>query len=421
MGDMSETTTDAITDAERTVLRGLAERVREIAALPVMEERRRIWKRHNALRPGRPMVLVFPEGAWGELLPGSELACEGELARSFERDLRSRIFYHERLQDDTVIEDALVIHKAVRSSGWGLSPRYIPSTEERGAWAFDPVLHERSDLAKLHAPEISVDEEATARRLEIAEDLFGDILDVRLKGVDHVSFHLTSQLCNLRGLGNVMMDMAAEPGFVHEAMAILEEGNRGLVEQYRALDLLSLNNDGTYHSSGGVGYTDELPREDFDGRVRPCDMWASAESQELAQVSPAMHAEFALDYEKRLLAPFGLNGYGCCEDLTRKLDDVLAIPNIRRISIAPSADVAACAERLGGRCIFSWKPKPQYLVGEFAPERIRADIRRTIEIAQANGCVLEMILKDTHTCEGRPERFTAWTRIARELVEGASR
>jgi hypothetical protein len=28
-----------------------------------------------------------------------------------------------------------------------------------------------------------------------------------------------------------------------------------------------------------------------------------------------------------------------------------------------------------------------------------------------------MILKDTHTCENHPERFTEWTKIARNLVE----
>jgi hypothetical protein len=144
-------------------------------------------------------------------------------------------------------------------------------------------------------------------------------------------------------------------------------------------------------------------------------MWASAESQELAQVSPQMHAEFALTYEKRLLAPFGLTGYGCCEDLTRKLDDVFTIPNLRRISIAPFADVAACAEKLADRYIFSWKPRPSMLVGEFNEAGIRAYIRRAL--AATRGCVLEIILKDTHTCEGHPERFDRWSRITREEVQ----
>jgi len=407
-----------MTNDEKALLRDLAKRVRDIAALPVMDERRQLWKRHNALDPVRPMILVFPEGSWVELMPGSALECEDEQARRWERELRRRIYYHEHLHDDTVIEDELVVSKVVRSSGWGLEPRHTHSPEDRGAWGFDPVLQGPDDLAKLRLPEITYDEDATRRNLQQARDLFGDILDVRLKGVAHVSFHPMAMLSDRRGLGNLMMDMAARPGFVHDAMSILEEGYRGIIRQYVEQNLLSLNNDGTYHSSGGVGYTDELPQGDFDGEnVRPCDMWASAEAQELAQVSPDMHAEFALQYEKRLLEPFGLNGYGCCEDLSRKLDDVFEISNIRRISISPFADVEPCAEKLGRDYIFSWKPHPAHLCGDFNPERIRGYIRHTLDVA--GDCVLEMVLKDTHTCDCHPERFTIWTDIARELVCGA--
>jgi len=69
--------------------------------------------------------------------------------------------------------------------------------------------------------------------------------------------------------------------------------------------------------------------------------------------------------------------------------------------------------------IFSWKPHPAHLVGEFDEDMIRNYIRHTIDVAQRHGCVLEMILKDTHTCEHRPERFDRWTRIAREEVNRA--
>ena len=78
-----------------------------------------------------------------------------------------------------------------------------------------------------------------------------------------------------------------------------------------------------------------------------------------------------------------------------------------------------CAARLGGGYIFSWKPNPSMLVGRFDAGRIEAYIRRVIDVARANGCVLEIILKDTHTCENHPERFDQWTRIARRLVEEA--
>lgn len=111
-----------------------------------------------------------------------------------------------------------------------------------------------------------------------------------------------------------------------------------------------------------------------------------------------------------------MTGYGCCEDLTRKLEHVFTIPRIRRISIAPWADVDVCAEKLKGNYIFSWKPNPAHLVGNFNADAIRAYIRHTVEVAQANGCVLEMILKDTHTCEHHAERFDEWTRLAREVI-----
>ncbi len=402
--------------ADRGVLRDLAMQVADVASLPLMAERRAMWKRHNALRRVRPMILVFPEGSWGELLPDSALRCADEKARRMEWNLRSRLYYHEHLHDDTVIEREWVVGKAIKHTGWGLEPKSIPSTEARGAWKFDPVLKSHDDLKKLTFPQVNHDEKATNEALAEAQELFGDILDVRLKGISHVSFHPMALYTRLRGLNEAMLDMAAEPAMVHDAMAFFEEGYRRTIQQYEALNLLSLNNDGTYHSSGGVGYTDELPAPGFDpARVRPCDMWASAEAQELALVSPEMHEEFALQYERRLLAPFGLNGYGCCEDLSRKLHYVLTIPNIRRISISPFADVGRSAEKLGRKAIFSWKPHPSHLVGEFDDTRLRAYIRHACEATR--DCIVEMILKDTHTCEGRPERFTRWTEIARSVAE----
>ena len=135
----------------------------------------------------------------------------------------------------------------------------------------------------------------------------------------------------------------------------------------------------------------------------------------MAQVSPQMHAEFILAYEKRLLEPFALTGYGCCEDLTDKLDDVFTIPHLRRISVSPWADVDECAERLEGDYIFSWKPNPVHLVGHFDSQSIRSYIEHTLEVTQ--NCIVEMVLKDTHTCEYHPERFTQWTDVAQDLAQ----
>ena len=404
---------------DRQIVRTLAQQVAEVAALPVMAERKALWKQHNGLRPARPMLLVFPEGSWEELLPPSALQCTSEAGRWIERELRVRLYTHAHFQSDNVVEREWGVAKAIGDTGWGLERQVHPSTTARGAWAFDPVITKPSDLGKLRMPEVTYDEAWSLQQLAMQQELFGDILDVRLKGICHISFHLMSRYTDLRGLAETMLDMYEEPAMLHDAMAFFEAGHRHLVEQYAAMNLFSLNNDNTYHSSGGNGYTDELPAPGFDpAHVRPCDMWSSAESQEMAQVSPEMHAEFILPYEKRLLAPFALNGYGCCEDLTHKLPDVLTIPNIRRISIAPWADVDRCAEQLGGNAIFSWKPNPAYLVGDFDSAFIRGYLQHTVDAAAAHGCVLEIILKDTHTCEFHPERFDRWTEIAREVVGG---
>ena len=86
--------------------------------------------------------------------------------------------------------------------------------------------------------------------------------------------------------------------------------------------------------------------------------------------SPNPDRIYVIDqYEKRLLEPFGLSGYGCCEDLTGKLEDVFTVANMRRISLSPFADVDAGAEKLNGDYIFSWKPQPAHLVGVFDEKR----------------------------------------------------
>ena len=403
---------------DRTIIRDIAKQVAEIAELPIMEQRRKLWTDHNDLTPGRPLILIFPEGGWGELMVDREMKCESKEAKNLEYRLRQRIYGFEHFSDDMVIEKDWPVNAVMHSTGWGLEPKQHARTAERGSWAFDPVIKESADLKKLRLPEITYDEKRTMENVEQMRELFGDILDVRYVGINRIGFHVMKEYTTLRGLSQVMMDMYENPGMLHDAMAFFEEGHRKMVQTYAENNLLHLNNDNTYQNTGGNGFTTQLPNDGFDpSRVRLCDMWGMAEAQEMAQVSPEHHNEFVLNYEKRLLEPFGLNGYGCCEDLTLKLDYVFTIPNIRRISISPWANVDTCAEKLKGNYIFSWKPNPAYIGGDFNPEVIRKNIQHTIDVAGEHGCVLEIVLKDTHTVRNEPERFDIWSKIVRELVD----
>ena len=408
-----------VTRQDRTRLRELTERVAEIAAGEETRERIRLWSKHNRLAGERPMILVFPEGGWREILPDldTRLLCRDPDLRPLEESLLKQIYTREHFKSDNVVDAYIPVRKTIHHSGWGLQEEWEYSDMEAGARAFKPVLKDRSDLDRLHFPVVSHDEDASRAEFEFYQELLGDLLTVRLVGVQHVSFHLYNQFTAWHGLEQTFLDLIVEPAFVHDALSLLRDGHQRMIDQYIQQDLLDLNNDNTYQSTGGNGWTDELPPPDCDPRhVRPRDMWASAETQEFAPVSPAMHEEFALAYERPLLEPFGLAGYGCCDPLHDKLDMVLSIPNIRRISVSPSADVDKTAERLGNRAIFSWKPQPAHLVGDFDDGHIRGYLDHTIEVCRSCGCTLEIILKDTHGCDKHPERFDRWSAIASEAI-----
>ena len=409
---------DAVSASDKAILRELAKEIAGLAAKPEQKERIRRWKDHNSLKPGRPMMLIFPEGSWEEIAPSnSVLKCENPLLRGYELGFRRQLHEQRHFNSDNVLDGTLDVSKKISNTGWGFEAKWHHSEMAGGARSFNPVIIEPADLKKFKVPEVIYDEAASVREYELVRDLLGDILPVRLRGVRHVSFHLMSLYTSWRGLEETMMDMYAEPAMLHDAMAFLEKGHHEIIRQYESMRLLDLNNDNSYHSSGGNGWNDELPAPGFDpAHVRPKDLWASAEAQELALVSPEMHKEFSLDYESRLLEPFGLIGYGCCEDLTKKLDDVLAIPNIRRISISPFANVERSAEKIGNRAIVSWKPQPAHLVGNFDDKLIESYIRKAVGACAANNCVMEIILKDTHTCERHPERFDTWTQICRRVI-----
>ncbi len=411
-----------MTARDRAILRDLAKRIAEIAAQPAQEEKRRLWYAQNSLRPVRPMVLCWPEGGWRELLPEEALRCEGQRARRIEAELRRRIYSAEHFRDDQVCDNVYRVPYVMKNTGWGVGPEFIFSEFERGAYTWDPPIKTMADIEKIKNPTAVHDAEASARELDFFQDLFGDILDVRLHGRHWWGLGLIDEWTMLRGIEQTFWDMAENPEMVHAGMQRLMEGRLAWLESLEAQGVLSLNNENSYVGSGGFGFTEELPAEDFNGKVRLKDLWGFCDAQSMSEVSPAMHEEFVLPYQLRILERFGLNCYGCCEPLHLKLDMLKKhVPRLRRVSISPWADKRISAEKLGDEIIFSWKPNPAPLAAfSFDEELVRRDIRETIEIAKAHGCVLEIILKDTHTCRNEPWRFDRWSEIAMEEAERAA-
>ena len=405
-----------VSEEDGIVLRDLADRVAKIAGGPRMEEIRLLWQKHNKLEKTRPVVFCDPENGWNEIVTEAQMRCKGKVARRWEMDLRKEIFWGEEMGDDKPIEPYFDVPYTVSPDDWGLEAKYH-QTDSLGSYVWEnPIKDYTTDLKKIHSPRFEIDWETTKGCLELAKQIFGNILTVRLKGTWWWSLGLTLPAATLRGLTNLFYDFIDHPGEFKELLSIISKGHLDKIDYLEGNDLLNLNNDGTYVGSGGFGFTDELPQEDFEGHVRSVDMWGFTESQETVNVSPAMYEEFIFPYEKPIMDRFGLTCYGCCEPLHSRWYVVKRHHTLRRVSCSPWDDIEKMAEYLEDKYIFSMKPNPASLAVPIIDKKsIRKELRRAFEITK--GCVVEVIMKDNHTIGKRPENVVDWCRIAEEEAE----
>jgi hypothetical protein len=92
------------------------------------------------------------------------------------------------------------------------------------------------------------------------------------------------------------------------------------------------------------------------------------------------------------------------------------IPNLRRISICPWANIEEAIAKTGNDYVLSIKPNPAVFAGEmWEPEKIKADITAIFE--KTRGCAVELIMKDISTVRNAPRRLWDWARIAAEVAE----
>ncbi len=402
---------------DRNILRNLAKKVADIANMPQQETKRQMWFRHNSLERTKPIVLIFPEGAWEELVGERDLETGDVFCRGHELELRRIIYQWEHMQDDNVIEPVIPCPFVIEDTGWGVRQHQIRPEALKGATHYEPVIKEEADIDKIRMPHVKVDWETTERNFQKTLEIFKDILAVEKSGPSGFWFAIMDDFATLRGFNNLFLDMVDRPQWVHKVMNKMTEGYLSRLEQLESQNALSLNNRNHYVGSGGVGYTHELPQPDFErDHVRPIDMWGFATTQIFSEVSPAMYEEFAMQYERRFLERFGLNCYGCCEPLDKKLDIVKTIPRLRRVSMSPWVDVEEGVKGLGDKYIFSYKPNPAIIAAEsWNPDYVYKHLRDFLQ--KTKGCIVEIIMKDTHTCRNQPGRMWEWVKIAKEVTE----
>jgi len=415
MTDMSASNKD------KHILQELAKQIAEIAALPIQQETISLWKALNGLKPKRPMVMI-DQVCWNEMNVDDELTLRTQdtFCRDRERDLRRILYAWNHMRADMVVEPVVTVPKAIVGTGFGIEieeERLLTDSEnDIMSHEYRDQLKTDDDLKKIRMPDARLDESETARRENMAHEIFDGILGVEMQGIATM-FNVWDWIVQWRGAENVLVDMVDRPEFMHRLMSRVTDAWLALLDQAETRGLLA-HHLSRVHCTGA--HTDELPAPGFDPeKPRAKDVWTCGMAQIFGSVSPAVHQEFEIDYAVKWYSRFGLVYYGCCEPLHARLDMVKKIPHLRKISMSPWVDVEKGAEGIGRDFVFSRKPSPAFLSFDtWDPLAVEKDLRAVKEICGSHGCPVEFILKDISTVRYQPQKLWEWSDIAMRVVEG---
>ena len=406
---------------DREILRNLAGQLAEIAALDVHAETRKLYRGVNNLRMIRPVVLL-DELPWNQLNGDGELTlrCEDEFLRQVELNMRRTLYKWRHCRGDMLVEPFYVLDRVIEVGNMGIVTKEETLAADRDnniiSHHYEDQLSTLEDLERLHVPEIRVDDALTERRRALLEGIFGDLLPIRLRGLSNAGFYMPwDDLARWRGVESIYIDLVDEPELMHATMRRIVDIRKALLKKEEEMGLLDPYMP-VLHCTAGL--VDDLPGEIVDGRVTRRNLWGRGTAQAFGSVSPAMTDEFEITYAKEFFDGFGLLYYGCCEPLHNKIEVVKKLPNLRKLSITPWADVRRAAEQMGADYVLSRKPNPAMVaVPALDEEVLRRDILETLTICRENNTPCEFILKDISSVNYNPNNLTRWEQVVMETVK----
>jgi len=409
---------------ERQYLRELAAKQAEYAALPVMEQRRQMWHRLNDGEPGaRPPVIIETWTFDRDFMPASVFKCTTATGRSIEEQLLRNIRQHELINDDHVCPETFDITWFRETNQLTVNIEVIPVQDAQGvetAYRFvHPIKDLKQDLHIVKPVVCTVDRERTLAWKAFLEDLFGDLLPIRICSGIMAWTGLTAMVVRLMGMEAFYMAMYDYPDELHQLMARLRDNALTVMKWAESEGLLRLNNGNEASFGSSYNFTHLLPAPGYqEGHVRLADMWGAADSQETVGLSPAMFGEFCAPYYRAVCEPLGLLYWGCCEPAHPLWEYIRQMPHLKKVSISRWCDQHFMGEALRGTLlVFSRKPDPKYLGVDphLDEEAWAAHIRETL--AAARGCFIEFIYRDVYTVHGNLGKVRRAVEIARREIE----
>jgi hypothetical protein len=369
------------------------------------------WRDVNGLRkPDRAPVWCRPVGAWKELLPEDTLRCSDPYSRSIEKYLRMLLVKID-IGDDTPIPSFYPVQAVLQVEPvtiYGVNIQHTNPDEDDGAWVYDPPIQTIEDLNQLKIPHYSFDKAETQRQMEQVYERLGDMLPPKQICQPPLHTILCSPAAEMIGLTPLMMHMMNQPELVHQLMGYLRDAVLSSLDQIESMGILTPNNEEPMTCSDPIGEPNP------DGTIGLHNLWNMTNSQEFDQVSPAMWERFLLDYQRPILGRFGLTAYGCCENLTHKIDGVLSIPNLRIFVCSAWTNLENVIDRVEDRYVIMWRQKASDVVFPENNSKIKQDLfDGASKLSQSH---YQIVLRELQTLAGHPNRLHVWTQAAIEAA-----
>src|SRR5208337_4668586 len=206
-----------------------------------------------------------------------------------EKSLYEIVRHADEIGDDIVVDPWFRIPWALEISDYGVPIEAHHAVTTGGsdlAYSFNFGVQSEADARKLHLRTRGVDRRESLRQKDLLEDIFGDILPVRLGGWDHFDPDpgyrpwlgnlyggLTMDLFKLIGNDNLLTWVYDNPGLLNAIMTVIRDDRQAHFRFMEKEGLLYANTDTWMPCPGSYGFVSDLPAQDDGHPVRLKDCW----------------------------------------------------------------------------------------------------------------------------------------------------
>lgn len=208
---------------DRAVLRKLAYEYLEISKKPQIEENLKLHQAVNDLHMIRPVVLM-DEFPWHELGGSGELdlLCESPILRNTELFMRRVVYQYRHCPVDMMVRPYIPVFKRIGETDFGVTVKEdileIDAGNNIVAHEYHDQLATWEDLDKLHLPTVIYDKTGTMEEFNLLGELIGDIIPVKLQGLEWGQINTWDEIARYRGVTPLLIDLAERPDFTHALM-----------------------------------------------------------------------------------------------------------------------------------------------------------------------------------------------------------